>query len=288
MTLFRFETQSTIFDSRPCELGEGSLWHPVRNQLFWFDILQKRLLTKINGVDKGWQFNECVSSAGWVDVDNLLIASETKLFTFNVETGECSTVVELEAANLLTRSNDGRADPWGGFWVSTMGKNAEPHLGAIYRYYEGRLIRLVDSVTIPNSICFSKLGSVAYYADTDLQLIYRQALVPETGWPEGEPKAFVDFSDQGLNPDGAVVDSEGNLWCALWGASKVVCISAEGKLLGSVDVPAQQPTCPAFGGDDYTNMYVSSAAVGLNERKEGLTFVYKMPVKGIAESYVRL
>ena len=29
---------SAVFDNRPCELGEGPLWHPERQQLFWFDI----------------------------------------------------------------------------------------------------------------------------------------------------------------------------------------------------------------------------------------------------------
>ena len=38
-----------VFDDRRCELGEGPLWHPGRNQLFWFDILGKRLLTRTGG-----------------------------------------------------------------------------------------------------------------------------------------------------------------------------------------------------------------------------------------------
>ena len=35
---------SRVFDNRPCALGEGPLWHPERNQLFWFDIIDKRLM----------------------------------------------------------------------------------------------------------------------------------------------------------------------------------------------------------------------------------------------------
>lgn len=34
-----------IFDNRPCELGEGPLWHPQRGQLFWFDIIGQRMLS---------------------------------------------------------------------------------------------------------------------------------------------------------------------------------------------------------------------------------------------------
>jgi sugar lactone lactonase YvrE len=32
-----------IFDNTLCQLGEGPLWHPERGELFWFDILGRRL-----------------------------------------------------------------------------------------------------------------------------------------------------------------------------------------------------------------------------------------------------
>ncbi len=63
-----------IHDDRPCELGEGPLWHPERNQLFWFDILSQRLLTRTAEGPLAWAFPHRVSAAGWVDRDRLLIA----------------------------------------------------------------------------------------------------------------------------------------------------------------------------------------------------------------------
>lgn len=36
----------TTFDPRSCHLGEGPLWHPTRNQLFWFDINNKQMLSR--------------------------------------------------------------------------------------------------------------------------------------------------------------------------------------------------------------------------------------------------
>ena len=66
-----------IFDDRPCALGEGPLWHPLRQQLFWFDITGKRLLTRTAGGPGEWQFDRMVSAAGWINTDELLIASNT-------------------------------------------------------------------------------------------------------------------------------------------------------------------------------------------------------------------
>ncbi len=120
-------------------MGEGPLWHPVRKQLFWFDIVGKRLLTREDGKPMAWDFDEMVSAAGWIDSDRLLIASETKLFAFNLADGSHVDVVPLEADLPHKRCNDGRADPWGGFWIGTMAKGEPEPVGAFYRYYKGEL-----------------------------------------------------------------------------------------------------------------------------------------------------
>ena len=109
-----------IFDDTRCELGEGPLWHPLRQQLFWFDILGKRLHTK----GQHWDFDDHVSAAGWIDHDTLIVASSRALMTFDIITGDTEHLCDLEADNPVTRSNDGRADPQGGFWIGTMGMDA--------------------------------------------------------------------------------------------------------------------------------------------------------------------
>ena len=80
-------------------------------------------------------------------------------------------IAPLEADNPVTRSNDGRADPWGGFWIGTMGFNAEPQAGAIYRYYKGEVLPIVRNITISNAICFAPDRSCAYYTDTPTRQI---------------------------------------------------------------------------------------------------------------------
>ena len=172
-----------IFDDTQCSLGEGPLWRPLREQLFWFDINNHRLHT----VGQLWQFETFVSAAGWVDKDHLLIASALELFLFNLQTGDRKTICPLEADNPMTRSNDGRADPQGGFWIGTMGQNLETGAGAIYRFYKGELRKVYSDISVSNSICFSPEGKNAFYTDTPTQIIMRQAL-DEDGWPTGAPR----------------------------------------------------------------------------------------------------
>lgn len=277
-----------VFDPRVCELGEGPLWHPVREQLFWFDIPGKRLLTRKDGAASEWRFDECVSAAGWIDRDRLLIASETRLFQFDLVTGHQADLCDLEAALPATRSNDGRADPNGGFWIGTMGKNAERGLGAFYRWYRGALRKLVTGITISNAVCFSPDGRLAYFCDTTTRRIQKQVLDGE-GWPVGDPETFTIVADEGAFPDGAVVDSEGCLWNAQWGVGRVQRYDAVGQEIARIDVPAVQTSCPAFGGPELTDLYITTAAIGRSEVAAGQTFVATgLPVAGQAEHRVML
>ena len=76
----------TLFDQRSCTLGEGPLWHPERKQLFWFDIINKKMMSRVNSKAFEWQFDHHVSAAGWISQEELFIASEIELFRLNVET----------------------------------------------------------------------------------------------------------------------------------------------------------------------------------------------------------
>lgn len=259
-----------VFDETACALGEGPMWHPERGELFWFDILGKRMFSR--GAQRSeWAFDEHVSACGWVDRDTLLMASASGLWRFDIPTGDRTLVAALEADYPVTRSNDGRADPQGGFWIGTMGRRAEAYAGAIYRYYKGELRQLFDRITISNAISFAPDGARAYFADTFSQQIQTVALGAE-GWPVGDCDIFVDLKPDGLNPDGAVVDAAGNLWNAQWGVGRVACYGPDGQFKHAIDVPASQSSCPAFGGPDATTLFVTTAADGLDEAQGGKTF----------------
>lgn len=252
-----------VFDGRPCALGEGPLWHPLRETLFWFDITGRRMLSHGPGEGREWRFDEMHSAAGWIDRDSLVVASETALWQMNLTTGERARLCDLEAYSSFTRSNDGRADPQGGFWIGTMGKAAEQRAGSIWRWYKGKLRQLYNEITIPNAICFPPDGRTAHFADTVTRRIMKVALDTE-GWPVGEPMVFLDLSAEGHNPDGAVVDAEGVLWVAQWGAARVAAYGPEGRFLQALHIDAPHVSCPAFGGSKLTTLLCTTAQEGLS------------------------
>jgi len=250
-------------------------------------------MTRQAGRALEWQFEEMVSATGWIDDKRLLIASETQLFSFDVESGRRDFVASLEADNPATRSNDGRADPWGGFWISTMGKKGECGAGAIYRLYCGEMRQLFRNITIPNSICFAPNRSVVYFTDTPTRKVMAQPLDAE-GWPQGAPRVFLDLTRAGSFPDGAVTDIKGNIWVAHWGSALVAAYAPDGTLLNEVQVGAVQTTCPAFGGPDFGTLFITTAQEGLkpealaNDSLAGQVFSVKSDARGLPEFKVRI
>ncbi|SDE49853.1 Sugar lactone lactonase YvrE [Paracoccus isoporae] len=279
----------TVFDDRICTLGEGPIWHPERRQFFWFDILGQRLLSRDAQGQREWRFDRIASAAGWVDRDRMLVATETDLSVLDLRDGSLRHVVDLEADRPETRCNDGRADRRGGFWIGTMGKQGQRKLGSIYRYFGGELRRLVGDITTTNAICFAPDGRTAFYADTPEQTIWSQRLDAE-GWPDGAPVVFLDLRDAGLKPDGAVVDAEGALCVACWGAGTVIRFAPDGRELDRVTVAGRHSSCPALGGADLRDMLVTTATEGMEDPgpDEGLTYLVRAAAPGLPEPQVRL
>ncbi|WP_298260130.1 SMP-30/gluconolactonase/LRE family protein [uncultured Litoreibacter sp.] len=279
-----------VHDDRACLLGEGPFWHPKLGKLFWCDILGRKLLC-----DDGreWAFEQHVSAMGWVSDTQLLIADEVSLFTFDLESAARSKICNLEADNPVTRSNDGRADPYGGFWIGTMGKQAEPDAGAIYRYYKGELRRLFAPITISNAICFSPDGAYAYFTDTYYARVMRVPLDPQ-GWPCAAPDRILDLSKKGLNPDGAITTADGDLLIAQWGASNVAQYGRFGDQRRTFDLPTAHVTCPVFGGPDMSTLFVTTAQQGLSDDAllaqpdAGKTFAFNTALRGLAAPQVLL
>ncbi|MEO1249569.1 MAG: SMP-30/gluconolactonase/LRE family protein [Pseudomonadota bacterium] len=276
-----------------CFLGEGPLWH--QDKLFWFDIRRFKLhaCDAEGGGHQSWDLGEHVSAAAPLDSGELLVASESKLFRFDPKTGASIDVMPLEADNLATRSNDGRADRRGGFWIGTMGLDHGIGAGTIYRFRKGELRVLYENITVPNAMCFSPDGSVAYVADSRERLIKRQPVDAE-GWPAGDPEPFFKLDHPSAVPDGAIVDSEGHLWCALYRGSAVIRISPQGQEVGRVVLPVPQATCPAFGGPDLKTIFVTSARQNMEQEAldaaplSGSILAFDIDVPGLPDPTISL
>jgi sugar lactone lactonase len=283
-------------DETRCELGEGPTYDPAQDKAWWFDIVGKRLFqhdfaaaaTTIHDLPL------MASMLGVVDERTQLLAAENGLYLRDAATGSLTLHHSIETGNPATRSNDGRVHQSGAIWIGTMGKQAEKAAGAIFWFFKGELRQLYPEISIPNSICFSPDGGTAYFTDTPTGRLMTVGVDPANGLPREEPRLLFDYGVRQSGLDGAVVDAEGAIWIACWGAACVTVVSPQGALLRTVPVPARQASCPAFIGRDLRRIIVTSAWQGMDEdgRAEdvhaGKTFILDIAVHGRAEPRVVL
>lgn len=287
---------ATIFSDVSCHLGEGPTYDPSDGALYWFDILGRRLLRQAAPGEQPsvQELPEMGSAIAAVDGERQLLVTETGLHLRDRRTGRLTPHLAIEADVAATRSNDSRTHPSGAFWIGTMGKKAERGAGAIYWYRAGELRTLYPGITIPNSICFSPGGDIAYFTDTPEGVLWRVDCDPATGLPRGEKRVFVDRRGMKGGIDGTVTDIDGVLWNAVWGIGRLDAYTPDGRLLRSYDLPARQTTCPAFFGPAADRIVVTSAREGLDaaalaaDPQAGMTFILDVPVKGKHDPAVML
>jgi sugar lactone lactonase YvrE len=250
-----------LFIDSKCTLAEGPIWHPEREELFWFDI-HERTLFRANAAGEILQkypFEGKASAAAVIDRDTVMVASVGALLRLNLVTGRTDYVMPLEVDKPGNRPNDSRVNPAGGFWIGTMADKEDGPKGSVYQYRAGKLERLFGDITVTNSICFSPDGATAYFSDTPTKKILKRPIDQTTGLPTGDWSLFVDVEGHRGFPDGSVVDAEGFLWSARWGGGCVVRHAPDGSIDRIIDLPTAKVTCPAFGGPDLKTLYITTA-----------------------------
>lgn len=289
------EARVSILSDIACELGEGPSYDPRTDTLWWFDIVRCRLLEHPfrKGETTVHELPVMASAIAFTAEGGQVIATERGVERRDPTTGRLELLAEIEADNPANRSNDARVHQSGAFWIGTMAKQSGG-AGAIYHYAAGKVTRLFPDITIPNSICFSPAGDIAYFADTRRNLLYRVDCNPFTGMPTGEPKILLDHRGKPGGIDGSVCDAEGTIWNARWGSARVDAYAPDGTHLRSVDLPASRTSCPAFVGRNADRLAVTSALQGMSAEERaadpdgGKTFLVELPVRGRHDPFVRV
>lgn len=278
-----------VIDSKS-ELGEGALWNPETGELLWIDIKGKILnfFNPVIGNNKEMFTGQMIGTVVPTESGEVLVALQNGIYWFNAETGSKTLIIDPEAHLPDNRFNDGKCDPSGRFWAGTMSTKGEKEVGALYRLdADSSIHKMVENVSISNGIVWSLDRTKMYYIDTPTQKVMAYDYNDETG-EISNPKVAVNVPEEMGSPDGMTIDSEGNVWVALWGGYAVGCWNpVTGKLLRTIKVPAKNVTSCAFGDDDLGALYITSARTGTNDDElkkvpnAGGVFKIRPGVKGV-------
>ena len=274
-------------------LGEGVLWNRRTARLWWTDIQARCLFCYdpiSRALDKIATPERLASFAFVADSERIVAAFESGLALYDPATGAVDWLYRPGPCAASVRFNDGRTDRQGRFWVGTMVEDDGPEaLGRLHCLdRHGRVTCQSDPVFISNAICTSPDGRLLYFADSTQRTIFAYNLDTASGALSGR-RVFAQ-TPPGAFPDGAVVDRDGFVWNAHWGASRVVRYAPDGGIDTVVDIPASQPSCVAFGGPGQDLLFVTSARDGLNsgtlllQPSAGSLFVYKTDAVGLSDA----
>ena len=81
----------------------------------------------------------------------------------------------------------------------------------------------------------------------------------------GPARVFVEIPAADGFADGMCVDAAGCVWLAHWGGARVTRFTPRGEVDRVVRLPVPQVASCAFGGAGLDTLYITTAAVGLDE-----------------------
>jgi L-arabinonolactonase len=246
------------------QLGEGAFWCAREKVLWWVDIAGRRIFRYDPQTGRNESFDApaqvgCLATRA---AGGLVTALESGFHFFDPATGRFEFIVDPEAHLPVNRFNDGKTDRQGRFWSGTTVTDTarEPRkVAGLYRLdADLRCTQVIAGLGCSNGLAWSPDSRTMYLADSYTPYVHAYDFDPATGTAE-RARRFVDLSGMQGIVDGATVDREGCYWLTAPFKSRVMRFDPEGKLMTTVELPTESPTCCEFGGPDLNVLYVTTA-----------------------------
>lgn len=275
------------------DLGEGPLWHPHENRLYWVDIVAGDLYrsdTSLTSFTKR-HLNTTIGAFGFRLNGGFVLATGRGFSLWDDQDESPHILWNPLPDRKDVRMNDGKVDADGRFWAGSMDYNQQE--GQLYRLDpDGQQHILLDNIGISNGIGWSPDGETMYYTDSYHRSIYAFDFDCASGGIHNQ-RLFVQLieDNQGIVPDGLCVDIEGCIWSAQWNGGQVVRYDPQGRPMLIVKVPAQHTTSCCFGGEDNSRLFITSARGELTPDEAaaqplaGGVFTFQTQTKGLPTNF---
>jgi gluconolactonase len=258
--------------------GEGPAWHP-RGYLIFEDV-PKSLTLKLDAAGKVSVFREDTAAANGLAFDprGRLVACEGNggaggRRVARIEKGGRRTVLaERYRGKRLNSPNDLAIDRRGRIYFTdprySRRENLELDKEAVYRIDpDGRLTRIVDTVTRPNGIAVTRDGRTLYVADNASPggVVTLLAFDLDGRGDASNGRVVYDLGG-GRGIDGMTLDTEGRIWATAGTKDKagIYVFAPDGRraaarLVTFIPMP-EDPTNCTFGGPRRDVLYVTTTA----------------------------
>jgi len=277
--------------------GEGAVWHPEQNALYWTDI--NRFLVHrfdpASGATYTWIFEEPVTAVCLTtEPERLLLVLGSKAALWSPRTHpRLKPIYDLPSWPGM-RFNDARVDPRGSLWAGIMRNNVGPQGETLEVDFAGGILYRIDpdgtvsewkrELGISNTMAWSPDRKTFHSGDSSANVIYSFAYDERTG-NISEERTLLSGHPHGL-PDGSAIDAQGYLWNARYGGRCVLRIAPDGSVDRVLPMPVANPTTCTFGGAGLKTLFITSARS--EDRLSGSIFAIETEVGGIPDHRFRV
>lgn len=281
------DSEPELIANYACETGENPLWHPIERRLYWCDIPNGRLFRYDPATGTHEQCYQGRPIGGFtIQSDGSLLLFMDRGTIALWRDGALTEVVSEIAAERSSRFNDVIADPLGRVFCGTM--STDESKGRLYRLdLDCSLHSVLEGIGCSNGMAFTLDRKGLYYTDSFAREIYLFDYNIQTGALSNR-RVFARFSETDGLPDGATVDSAGGLWSAIWDGGRIVRLLTDGKINKEIMLPARKTSSLTFGGEDYSDIYITTAGGNIQEVDgplAGAFFRMKAQIPGLPEFF---
>ncbi|TAG83081.1 MAG: SMP-30/gluconolactonase/LRE family protein [Betaproteobacteria bacterium] len=266
-----------VLDAR-AELGECVRWDHEAKLVYWVDINRNQLhrFNPATGENQSMDIGQNIGCFAQDKKGGFIAGLRTGYARITHFGGDVIALTSPDYDPSKARFNDGRCDNSGRFWAGTMWEPRDRAGGVVYCLEsDGEFRAGAVPTVITNAITFSADGKTMTLSDTPNHVLWAFDYDEATATPSNQrvlrryDRPAVDGNGNppgyGGRPDGACVDSEGNVYVACIQGSRVEKISPSGELLAVIELPVPCPTCCTFGGEDLRTLYIVTGRIRMSE-----------------------
>lgn len=271
-------------------LGEGPVWDEITKRLYWVDISSSGLFIydPEKRTNTNYDTGDHTGAIALREQGGLVMATKTGFAFYDPETRKRTNITDPESDIPGNRFNDGKCDPRGRFWAGTMAYDQKEGAASLYCLNPDLSVDVkISRLTISNGLAWDTRLGKFYIIDTPTQKIYSYDYEESSGSISNR-EVIKEIEENEGHPDGMAIDTEGNLWVALYGGGKVLGIDPNsGEVLHEVHLPVPQVTSCTFGGSQLDELYITTCRQFMTEQElnkaplSGSLFKAKVPFKGL-------